>query len=125
MSHACTYHTVIVRTVLSNLVTNVSTALPLTTRLSWNLESTPQLPDCVVNYSLSFNGNRFITSNTYILPIELLNNYGFPVCMNQPLKISPIIPAIGDIDSSSSTVMIRVEEGLCNLHIMLIYYNYN
>lgn len=102
--------------VLSNVVTNILAALPLTARLSWNLESTPQPPDCVANYSLSFSGNRFITSNTSVLPIELLDNYGFPLCMNQPLKIAPIIPVLGDIDSSSRTVTIRVEEGLCNLH---------
>ena len=105
--------------VLSNVVTNILTALPLTTRLSWNLESTPQPSDCVANYSLSFSGNRFITSNTSLLPIELLDNYGFPMCTNQLLKIAPIIPVLGDVDSSSSTVMIRVEEGLRNLH------NYN
>ena len=88
-------------------------------RLSWSLESVPQPPDCVANYSLSFGGNSFITSNTSVLPSELLDNYGFPLCANQPLKISPIIPVLGDIDSSSTTVMIRVEEGIIKITMLV------
>ena len=105
--------------VLSSIVTSELTALPLTTRLSWSLESAPQPPDCVANYSLSFSGNRFITSNTSVLPNELLDNYGFPFCINQPLKISPVIPVLGDIDSSSTTVMIRVEEGILKITMLV------
>ena len=97
--------------VLSNVVTNVLSALPLTMMLSWTLEPPPRPHDCVTKYSLSFNGSRFITLNASVLPNELLDN-GFPLCVNQSLKISPIIPVIGDIESSSTTVIVRVEEGL-------------
>ena len=96
---------------LSSVATSVLNTLPLTMMFSWSLESIPRPPNCVTEYSLSFGGNRIVISNTSVLPNELLDSYGFPLCMNQSVKISPIVPVLGDIDSSSTTVMIRVEEG--------------
>ena len=95
---------------LGTVMSDTMTTLPLTTTLSWSLSSTPDPPDCVTGYMLSFNGNTFTMENTSVSPNELRDN-GFPFCTNQALKISPIIPAIGDVESSSLSLQVRVEEG--------------
>ena len=106
---------------LGTVMSDIITTLPLTTTLSWSLSSTPDPPDCVTGYMLSFTENTFTTENTSVSPNELTDN-DFPGCKNRDFTISLLIPAIDDVESNSLSLQVRVEEGtffycmFCHFH---------
>ncbi|XP_064393448.1 uncharacterized protein LOC135340944 isoform X1 [Halichondria panicea] len=75
-----------------NGVSNVSTKLESTV-LQWKQTLNTDYPDCITSYSIGWNGVTYNTTDIVTcLTRELLNDSGFPFCMNTSVTVTPMTP---------------------------------
>ena len=57
--------------------------------------------DCTSGYEISWNGGRFILDggNTSSVSVSELMDDGFPLCMSTDVRVAPIVPAFGVVES--------------------------
>ena len=105
-----------------NGVSNVSTKLESTV-LQWKQTLNTDYPDCITSYSIGWNGVTYNTTDIVTcLTRELLNDSGFPFCMNTSVTVTPMTP-MGLLAGRDSTADVSlIAPGNNNQMPNILYY---